>query len=201
MPGFDPTAEFDPLNYHVIADTVVSALLRNPLQLLPLAEAFTGSGVYLLYYNGPFDAYTPISGKDIPIYVGRAIPKGGRRGTAALRQIEHSNDPALFNRLRDHTQSIDAAENLQLADFRCRYLVVTQIWIGIVESLLIEKFNPVWNAAVDGFGLHHPGTTRFTQKRSDWDTLHPGRSWTPMMAEGKPVEQILAAIRRHFGLE
>jgi hypothetical protein len=201
MPGFDPTAEFDPLDYHVIADTVVSALLQNPLQSLPISTAFTGAGVYLVYYAGDFEPYRTISGTDIPIYVGKAIPRGGRRGRAALRQIEHSNDPSLFNRLRDHSQSIDAVENLQLSDFRCRYLVVTQIWIGVAESLLIEKFNPVWNAAVDGFGLHHPGTTRFSQRRSDWDSLHPGRPWAPKMQEGKPVEQILSAVRNHFGME
>jgi hypothetical protein len=201
MAGFDLTVEFDPLNYHVIADTVVSALLRNPLESLPVSPAFTGAGVYLLYYSGQFEPYQPICGTEVPIYVGRAIPRGGRRGTSALRQIEHTIDPSLFNRLREHAQSIDAVENLQLSDFRCRYLVVTQIWIGIAESLLIEKFNPVWNAALDGFGLHDPGKTRYTQRRSDWDTIHPGRSWAPMMQPGRPIEQILSAVRRHFGID
>lgn len=190
--------EFDPLDYHTIADTVISALFEKPLQSLPLSEVFSGAGVYMLYYSGGFEPYGPISNSEIPVYVGKAIPRGGRRGLAALRQIERTADPSLFSRLRDHAQSIEAAENLDIDDFRCRYLVVTPIWISIAESLLIEKFQPVWNSAVDGFGLHHPGTTRFSQKRSDWDMLHPGRSWGPMMQPGKSVGQIIEAINRHF---
>lgn len=190
--------EFDPLEYHTIAGTVVSALLERPREQLPPDGSFRGAGVYLIYYNGDFDVYHPISGTDTPVYAGKAIPKGSRRGTAALKDVEHTQSPVLYSRLREHAQSIEAAENLDLADFGCRYLVVTPIWITIAESLLIEKFNPVWNAAVDGFGLHHPGRTRFTQKRSDWDTLHPGRPWAPKMKEGKSVEEIRQRVSDHF---
>ncbi len=63
---------------------------------------------------------------------------------------------------------------------------------------MIAQFNPVWNAVVDGFGLHHVGKTRFAQKRSNWDTLHPGRSWAPYMQDGKSVDEIREAVRRHF---
>ncbi len=187
--------EFDPLDYHTIGDTVVAALLKRPRETLPLAESFPGAGVYLIYYGGDLRAYRSISGTETPVYVGKAIPPGSRRG---LRQIEKVSTRPLFLRLRDHTQSIDAAENLDLADFRCRYLVVTPIWITIAESLMIGRFQPVWNSVVDGFGLHHPGTTRYDQRRSDWDTLHPGRPWAPMMQEGRDVDDILDAIQGHF---
>ena len=189
--------EFDPLNYHTIADTVISALFKTPLRPLPIEESFPGAGVYLLYYTGPFLPYAPIRNSDTPIYAGKAIPKGSRRGETA-RQIDSTNSPALFGRLKDHWQSIQAAENIELPDFQCRYLAVTQIWIGVVESLLIERFRPVWNCAVDGFGLHHVGTTRYGQRRSDWDTLHSGRAWAGNMQPGKTVQQITDAIREHF---
>jgi hypothetical protein len=197
-----PEAEFDPLEYHTIADSVVSALLQRPRESLPPDRRFPGAGVYLIYYTGPFRPYRTISKTEGPIYVGKAIPKGSRRGgMSAIRQIEQTRGTVLFDRLRQHAQSIESAENLQLADFQCRYLAVTQIWIAIAESLLIARFHPVWNAAVDGFGLHHPGTTRFTQKRSDWDTLHPGRPWAPSMQEGKPVDVIRRAISEHFAAQ
>ncbi|MFQ5734007.1 MAG: Eco29kI family restriction endonuclease [Planctomycetaceae bacterium] len=35
---------------------------------------------------------------------------------------------------------------------------------AIAESLLTERFHPEWNSVVDGFGLHHPGRTRFGQR-------------------------------------
>lgn len=189
--------EFDPLDYHTIADSVINALFKEPLRQLPLDGSFPGAGVYLIYYGGTFAPYAPIRGAVWPIYAGKAIPGGSRRGNT-MRQIEATSSPALANRLKDHCQSIQSATNLALSDFQCRYLVVTQIWIAVVEALLIERFKPVWNAAVDGFGLHHPGTTRFAQKRSDWDTLHPGRAWSAHMQEGRPVREIEEAIQRHF---
>lgn len=190
--------EFDPLNYHTIADTVVAALLLKSSEPLPPDDSFPGAGVYLIYYTGKFKPYQTISKTDTPVYAGKAIPPGGRRGSAALKQIEHTKTPVLLSRLRDHAQSIDSAKNLELSDFRCRYLVVRPIWITIAESLLIEKFNPIWNAVVDGFGLHDPGSTRYGQRRSDWDTLHPGRPWSPKMKDGNSMDQIKQEIIDHF---
>ena len=74
----------------------------------------------------------------------------------------------------DHVASIQAARNPDLADFGCRYLLVDDIWIPLGESLLIEKFKPVWNICVDGFGHHDQGKARRVQMKSAWDTLHPG---------------------------
>jgi hypothetical protein len=70
----------------------MSALLQNPLESLSISTAFTGAGVYLVYYSGEFEPYRLVSGTDIPIYVGKAIPRGSRRGSAALQQIEHTKD-------------------------------------------------------------------------------------------------------------
>jgi len=187
--------EFDPLDYQTIAVTVATALLNNPTVSLPPTTSFPGAGVYVVYYGGKFAAYAPISKTEVPIYVGKAIPKGSRRG---LGEIRNTPSPALFNRLRDHAESIEAATNLRLSDFTCRYLVVTPIWIEVAEALLIARFRPVWNSVVDGFGLHDPGSTRYTQKKSEWDTLHPGRLWESKMQPGKSEDAIRAAIASHF---
>ena len=56
-----------------------------------------------------------------PIYVGKAVPKGSRKGGFGLGM---SPGTVLYDRLREHARSIDQVENLQLADFCCRYLVV-----------------------------------------------------------------------------
>ena len=42
---------------------------------------------------------------------------------------------ALFKRLTDHAKSLDAATNLKLEDFRCRFLSVDDIWIPLTEFI------------------------------------------------------------------
>ena len=75
------------------------------------------------------------------------------------------------------------------------------IWIPLAESLLIERFEPLWNRAIDGFGNHDPGKGRYEQKMSPWDTMHPGRSWATRLKKleiseydlSKSVEDFIAA--------
>jgi hypothetical protein len=43
--------------------------------------------------------------------------------------------------------------------------------------MLIERFKPVWNHVLDGFGNHDPGSGRHQGLTPLWDTLHPGREW------------------------
>ena len=97
---------------------------------------------------------------------------GGRMGGAGV-----SVSRPLHSRLREHAQSINAATNLVLGDFKCRLLVVEPLWVTMAERFLIEHFRPVWNSCVDGFGIHDPGGGRRKGEASWWDTLHPGRSW------------------------
>ena len=59
--------------------------------------------------------------------------------------------------------------------------------IGPVEASLIRKFQPLWNAIIDGFGNHTPGEGRFNQAKSGWDVLHPGRAWAARCM-GKPPD-------------
>lgn len=154
-------------------------LKQEPVPLSSL-ERFSGAGVYALYYSGDFPLYLPISEENrnlycsVPIYVGKAVPDGARKGGIGPKG---KSNYVLFKRLVEHLNSIDAATNLKTEDFQCRYLVADDIWIPLAETLLIERFSPLWNKVLDGFGNHTPGVGRFNQQRSHWDTIHPGRSW------------------------
>ena len=166
------------------------ALMEYPAGELPPGEAFEGAGVYTLHYTGPFRAYAAIE-ENVPIYVGKADPPGRRQGrTSASGQV-------LRNRLQEHADSIDAATNLDLSDFRCRWLVLDPVWISLTEQVLIAEYQPVWNAVVGGFGNHDPGAGRRNQRRSRWDTLHPGREWAFDLRDREDTDiEIAAAIQR-----
>lgn len=191
---------YNPLDKRNLGESVAEALLDRKLNDLP-PEPFEGAGLYAIYYAGDLEIYRDIKlpkahRRGTAIYVGKAIPSGARKAGLGL-----DADPgqALFKRLREHAKSIDEAENLRLQDFRCRYLVVDDIWIPLGESLLIQKFKPLWNLVIDGFGNHNPGKGRHGQECSVWDTLHPGREWTHKLNPGPiPVEEIHLRIREHF---
>jgi hypothetical protein len=89
----------------------------------------------------------------------------------------------LWKRLDEHRDSIEQAGNLEVADFRCRWLVADMLFVPMAESLMIQTYHPLWNLRLDGFGNHDPGKGRYNQERSPWDTLHEGRYWAPRQAE------------------
>ena len=170
------------------------ALMSYHAATFPLA-AFDGAGVYTLHYVGEFPAYAGMHDSD-PIYVGRANPPGGRQG----RQAAAKPNRALHERLSKHARSIEAVENLDLEDFRCRWLVLDPVWIGLTEQVMIAEAEPLWNVVVSGFGINAPGWGRGQQARSQWDTVHPGRpevSHLPNREEG--AADILATISAHRG--
>lgn len=169
------TLPYNPLDKEKLGESVANALLAAPLHALP-PEPFEGAGVYALYYNGSFPAYARLTGPDsyqYPIYIGKAVPKGARKGYLSL---ESAIGDSLFQRLREHAESLDQV-GLGRENLRCRHLVVDDIWIPLGETLLIRRFRPVWNVLLDGFGNHDPGGRRLTGATSRWDTVHPGRSW------------------------
>lgn len=185
---------FNPLDKTNLGESVAEAVLLRPVVALPPAEQFVGAGVYALYYEGDFPLYQDIARQNRggkyrwPIYVGKAVPAGARKGGYGL-----GADPGLtmFNRLAEHAASIDQANNISLSDFRCRFLVVDDIWIPLAESLLIEMFSPLWNRKIDGFGNHDPGRGRHRQQRSPWDVLHPGRPWAEWLQPPSADEQVV----------
>lgn len=195
---------YNPLEKENLGKSVAESLLNS--ESLPLGQIgqFNGAGVYAIYYLGDYKAYTPLkkrnsdsSDLNLPIYVGKAVPTGGRK-----RKIDPElagKGTSLFKRLADHRKSIEAAENLAIEDFYCRFLTVDDFWIPLGESLLIQRYRPLWNSVVDGFGNHDPGAGRYKGTRPSWDELHPGRSWAEKCAPAKLSKtEILKQISTHW---
>ena len=192
---------FNPLDKRHLGESVADALLQTEAQPLP-PEPFIGAGVYAVYYIGPFSAYRQLTEVNreghfrCPIYVGKAVPPGARKGGLGL-DVEHGQ--ALSKRLFEHADSIKAAQNLDLADFYCRFLVVDDIWIPLAESMLIERFKPVWNRVLDGFGNHDPGKGRHQGMMPQWDCLHPGRAWAEWLQPcANTAEQLAERVEKHL---
>lgn len=182
---------YDPLDYNNLARSVVEALLGTRPSTLP-PDAFDGSGVYAIYYGGPLEYRATAPAEEVPIYVGKAIPPGGRKGG---RQGSPATTRPLHRRLRDHAKSIGQTTNLSLEHASCRYLVVVPVWINLAERFLIDHFRPLWNTVLDGFGNHDPGRGRRNSARPRWDIMHPGRAWATRLRAGESRENILAAAQ------
>ncbi len=192
-----PDAIFDLSNPEYLGKFIGRTMMEQERHALGSVARFYGSGVYAIYYCGPFKAYAPIKGKDTPIYVGKADPPT----PAAKTYIEQG--PKLASRLAEHAKSVRAASStLKIDDFDCRYLVVQSGWQRSAEDYLLRYFMPIWNQAVCyGFGKHgdDPGTRR--NQRSPWDTLHPGRIWATRegnTANDQSPNDITKRIAEHF---
>jgi len=182
-----------------VVNEAVDFLEKTPLQLLPPPTRFEGTGVYALYYCGGFALYSSIVAADpnecaLPIYVGKAVPEGWRTS----RTTSSASDE-LYRRLNEHARSIMVAEHLRITDFRCRFMLLVDAesqLIGTIEASLIRKYSPIWNCLIDGFGNHDPGSDRYNQAPSEWDVLHPGRSWVSKLTGQPPdVKSIRAKLR------
>ena len=192
---------YNPLDKKNLGVSVAEALLSRDAAPLDELKRFKGAGIYAIYYKGDFDVYQPLSqlnkrGKfKAPIYVGKAVPAGARKGGFGL---DNKPTVALFNRLVEHAETISLATNLKAEDFYCRYLVVDDIWIPLGESLLIAKFSPLWNTLIDGFGNHDPGKGRYEGFCPRWDVLHPGRAWaTKCRQRSETIKQIKNDIEEY----
>ena len=195
---------FNPLDKKNLGASVAEALIGRPPEPLGGLQTFIGVGIYAIYYRGAFPAYKRIAEINkadeknpmLPIYVGKAVPAGARKGNAMADPLRSK---ALFNRLTEHADSIRSTPNLSVEDFSCRYLIVDEIWIPLGESLMIAKFSPLWNSLVDGFGNHDPGKGRYAGLRPRWDVLHPGRSWADKCKARPETEaEIVRDVKSHL---
>lgn len=184
---------YNPLSVDELGRNAARALMAYLPVELPPDESFLGSGVYTLHYGGGFGAYRGMDDEE-PVYVGKADPPGRREG----RQAATRATPAVYQRLAHHARSIAAVRNLCLNDFRCRWLVLDPVWISLTEQVLISEYRPAWNVVVDGFGNNDPGRGRRNQRRSQWDTLHPGREWAfELRDSAETAAEIIAAVQKH----
>jgi hypothetical protein len=194
-----PSFVFDPSNPHIagrVAGITMIAQTRRPLANV---DHFYGSGVYAIYYSGKFPAYEAISGREHPIYVGKADP-ADRKSKTVVEQGDR-----LSGRLNEHRKNIAKAETtLLLEDFEYRALVVQTGWQDAAETHLIDLFKPIWNNEVGicyGFGKHGDSPETRANMRSPWDTLHPGRDWAhrdPKMRDARPAARIIEDIAQHL---
>jgi Eco29kI restriction endonuclease len=196
------TRPYNPLDKINLAKSIEGEILNRDCEPLGTADHVVGSGVYVIYYRGSFPAYASLAEANadacrVPIYVGKAIPKGGRKGGISSVSIATGN--ALASRLRKHALTVRSTPTLDIADFRFRYLILDDIWIPLGENILIETFKPLWNVVVEGFGINDPGKGRAAQKRSAWDVLHPGRDYAARLTGGGPDAVAVAGrIEDHY---
>lgn len=200
------TRHFDPLDYDNLGLSIARALDERPVEPLNRLKKFDGAGIYALYYTGDHPAYAELAAENRrapgswAIYIGKAEAENARKGDP-----EQANKPVgakLFNRIGKHRSSIEAADNLDVADFQVRALAVAPTWVPLAEVVAIRMHNPVWNVIVDGLGNHDPGSGRYKGMRPRWDTSHPGRAWAPKLSPrpetASDIEQeIIQYLRTH----
>jgi Eco29kI restriction endonuclease len=197
-PISQPASVFDPANPKIVGRFVSLALVaqkRHPLAEIPKTY---GSGVYAIYYKGDFPLYAPLSGSETPIYVGQAAPASNHARTPR----EQGNK--LSARLDTHRKNVaKATSSLRLDHFEFRSLVVQTGWETAAEDYLIHLFRPIWNSETNilyGIGKHGDDAVTRANKRSPWDTLHPGRAWAARsIVDAKTIPQIEAELRTYFG--
>jgi len=198
-------APYNPLDKNNLGASVADALLGRKPRPLATLTPFLGAGIYAIYYRGKYKPYQRLAelnqdeDPQAPIYVGKAIPEGSRKGGTVA---EATRTRTLYRRLREHADSIKATTDLDLDDFSCRFLVVDDIWIPLGESLLIAKFSPIWNVLLDGFGNHDPGKGRYEGLQPRWDALHPGRTWAmKCQPRGETADQIARDVEARLAQE
>lgn len=191
---------YNPLDKANIGNNIANELMNNDVKNM-LVDPFIGAGVYAIFFVGNNGIYKELgefnryNNCSIPIYVGKAVPEGARKGGTGNGDNQGA---ALQKRLREHANSIKEAEDLNITDFKCRYIVIDDIWIPLAESLMINRFKPVWNSVIDGFGNHAPGKGRKNQVQSPWDMLHPGRQWAKKLPAGPKDQDTLRRLVRYY---
>jgi hypothetical protein len=209
---FNVTETFSRINHvykspdfqRIIAEEIIF-LQETPAQKMPPSEKFDGPGVYQIYCTANSGIYSRFHNFNrtflqVPIYIGKAVPKGWRQGRQQSSTDRKTNE--LYQRSREHTNSISQGEGLRLEDYYCRFIILEgaeSSLISTLEAALIRQYQPLWNTVIDGFGNHDPGKGRYQQSKSDWDVCHPGRPWAERcQGVAKNKEELYAAIDVFF---
>jgi len=198
-----PPFVFDPTDQNVVSFVIATAMFAMPKRPLAELPQVVGSGIYALFYEGPFPTYSRIRGSDVPIYIGSAGP------IAPLKKDPPGPGRAIYKRLSEHHKSISQVEqhhkgdasNLRIADFTYRYLVIKPGWELSAENFLIDFFMPVWNKeskVFGGLGKHGDNKDVRANTMSPFDALHPGRPWALGSKQGAEAAEIKAAVEKHL---
>lgn len=192
---------FNPLDKWRLGEIIRDALLRNPVSPMPPPKV-PGAGIYAIYFDGAdtegYEELARINGDatgwKLPVYVGKAVPDGARKG---LGTLDATKGNAMWERLKQHARVLEET-GFNLAQFRCRHLMVEDIWIPLGETLTIVTFQPAWNIVLEGFGNKDPGKNR--RQLPTWDKVHHGRAWAfeakrRFMESGEQSADSLAAER------
>ncbi|MDA8412492.1 MAG: Eco29kI family restriction endonuclease [Desulfobacteraceae bacterium] len=193
-----PPYIFDPTAPEMLGKvTACALLLQDKNALVDLRDnRFYGAGIYAIYFRGSFFAYSGLSNTETPIYIGSAEPANKMAGDV------RKQGQAIWKRLSEHAKSISRAGNIELEDFEYRYLAVKSGMQKAAEDYLINHFKPIWNKEVKicfGFGKHGDSAETRKNKRSPWDTLHPGRDWADESTHDQKGESMIVdAINMHL---
>ena len=126
----------------------IRAFNGTPVCELP-PPRFAGSGVYALYCTARKGIYERYGNKvnrmgyNVPIYVGKAVPKGDADGEAMSFDMLSCQEQLEF-----WHKKIKAAVGLSVGDFRCRVSSMDGLdveYIGEVHRMMFETYHPVWN--------------------------------------------------------
>jgi hypothetical protein len=203
MADSDAHRPYNPLEKKHLARSISRAILESEVKPLSETTGLIGAGVYVVYYTGALEWYRSVARANQaskftqPIYIGKAIPRGGRKGGIGFDSSARGT--ALRDRLGQHYASVSEATNLEEPEFHYRSLVVDEIWIPLGENMLIEQFKPVWNRVIDGFGNKDPGIRRKDQFRSPWDVLHPGRKFAEKLGQNPwSMDDIVSDLRSYL---
>lgn len=124
----------------------VRAFNGTPVCELP-PPRFTGSGVYAIYCTAKKGIYERYGNKvnrmgyNVPIYVGKAVPKG--IDNCGLRCFEMHT---CQNQLVFWYNEIKKSLGLSREDFHCRVLAIDRFdKINGAYGMILEYYHPVWN--------------------------------------------------------
>jgi hypothetical protein len=190
---------YDPLRRENLGRSVQWALLARPAVRIDQLPRFDGCGIYAIYYAGTLPLYQPISSLNfqVPIYIGKADPKGARKGLNVHPAWEGTK---LRTRIGQHKRKLDATHEFSSEHFWVRYLPADDLFTPMAERLMITAFRPVWNLRLDGFGVNAQGGPREAEQlRPAWHELHRGvPSFDRMTAHGVDALELKARVSAHL---
>ncbi len=191
---------YDPLRRENLGRSVLWALTSGEPIRMDRVRSFNGCGIYAIYYAGDHELYAPISGSfEVPIYVGKSNPEGGRKG---VEVAEAWAGTPLWKGLSTHRRKLKAAADFELEDFYVRYLPADDLFTPMAERLMIQDLQPVWNVILEGFGVTpQGGPCQAEPMRPKWHEVHTGVPWAEgMRPQPSGPEALREAIREHLKL-